>query len=269
MLNGNLSNHFLLGLAQAGLAAVMVIAAMLLARRRQIHVERETLIALLRGLAQVIAVGFVFIVLLRGPRWTSGIILACMMVVAAMTSARRAKSIPGAFQTSLCAIAVGAGLIIVVMVLSGVIARTITALVPVGSMLIASAMNSNALALDRFRAEVESHVGEIEAALALGASPAAAVARYVQISYRASLIPPLNNLRYLGHRLDSRADDRHAALRLATALCGGISVRGDRHDVCRVGIDLLDQHRPDSRPRLYPGAAVAAAGQDGLTPDRL
>ena len=121
VLNGNLSDHLLLGLAQAGLAAVMVIAAMLLARRRQIHVERETLIALLRGLAQVIAVGFVFIVLLRGPRWTSGVILALMMVVAAATSARRAKSIPGAFQTSLCAIAVGAGLIIAIMVLSGVI----------------------------------------------------------------------------------------------------------------------------------------------------
>jgi len=52
VLNGSLSDHLLLGLAQAGLAAVMVIAAMLLARRRQIHVEQETLIALLRGLAQ-------------------------------------------------------------------------------------------------------------------------------------------------------------------------------------------------------------------------
>ena len=198
MLNGNLSQHLRLGLEQAGLAVLVVLVTMLLVRRRQIHVERETVTALARGLGQVIAVGFVFILLLRGPLWTTGIILAAMIVVAAWTSARRAKSIPGAFQTSLCAIAAGAGLIIAIMAASRIIAHTITALIPVGSMLIASAMNSNALALDRFRAEVESHVGEIESALALGAAPAAAVARFVQISFRASLIPPLNNLRTLG-----------------------------------------------------------------------
>ncbi len=198
MLNGSFSHSLFLGLAQAGLAAAMVIAAMLLARRRQIHVERETLIALLRGLAQVVAAGSVLVVLLHGPRWTGGTILLLMMVVAAATSARRARSIPGAFQTSLCAIAAGAGLVIAIMVLTGVVAPAITTLVPVGSMLIAGAMNSNALALERFRAEVESHVGEIEAALALGASPSAAVARLVRISYQSSLIPPLNNLRTLG-----------------------------------------------------------------------
>jgi putative ABC transport system permease protein len=197
MLQGSL-NHLFLGLAQAGLAAVMSLAVMLLARRREIHVERETVVALVRGLAQIIAVGSVLIVLLRGPQWIGGLILALMMVLAAATSARRAKRIPGAFQASLVAIAVGAGLVVAIMVLSGIIARSITALVPVGSMLIAAAMNTNALALDRFRAEVQSHVGEIESALALGASPPAAVARFVQTSYRASLIPPLNNLRTLG-----------------------------------------------------------------------
>ena len=243
MLNGSLSDHLLLGLAQAGLAAVMVIAAMLLARRRQIHVERETLIALLRGLAQVIAVGFVFIVLLRGPRWTSGVILALMMVVAAATSARRAKSIPGAFQTSLCAIAVGAGLIIAIMVLTGVIARTITALVPVGSMLM-----------------VEGLAQPL---------PGRGLARGGGGALRADLLPrqphsPAQQPAHLGHRLDSGTDDRHAALRLASAVCGGVSVRGDRHDVCRLGLDLPDQHRPDSRARLHPGAAVAAARQGGV-----
>jgi putative ABC transport system permease protein len=191
-------NHILLGLAQAGLAAAMSLVVMLLARRRQIHVEGETVIALVRGLAQVIAVGSVLIVLLKGPQWTSGVILALMMVLAATTSARRAKRIPGAFQASLVAIAIGAGLVVGIMVLSGIIARSITALVPVGSMLIAAAMNANALALDRFRAEVQAHVGEIESALALGAAPETAVSRFVQISYHASLIPPLNNLRTLG-----------------------------------------------------------------------
>jgi putative ABC transport system permease protein len=197
MLQGSL-NHLLLGLAQAGLAVAVSLVVMLLARRREIHVERETVIALTRGLAQIIAVGSVLIVLLRGPQWTSGAILALMIVLAAATSARRAKRIPGAFQASLVAIAIGAGSVVSIMVACGIIARSITALVPVGSMLIAAAMNTNALALDRFRSETQSHVGEIESALALGAVPEAAITRFVQISYGASLIPPLNNLRTLG-----------------------------------------------------------------------
>ncbi len=59
-------------------------------------------------------------------------------------------------------------------------------------------MNTTALALDRFRAEVEAHTGQIEAGLALGAAPAAVVAPYVQAAVQASLIPSLNNLRSLG-----------------------------------------------------------------------
>jgi putative ABC transport system permease protein len=65
-------------------------------------------------------------------------------------------------------------------------------------MIIANAMNTNALALERFRSEVESHVGEIESALALGAAPDVSVSRAVQQSFSASLIPALNNLRSLG-----------------------------------------------------------------------
>ena len=61
-----------------------------------------------------------------------------------------------------------------------------------------NAMNTNALALDRFRGEVESHVGQIEAALALGAGPQNTVAPYVQAAVQASLIPRIDSLRSLG-----------------------------------------------------------------------
>jgi putative ABC transport system permease protein len=186
------------GLAQAGLASVAAIAVMLLARTRRIHLESETLVALVRGLAQIVIVGSILAVLLRGPRWTSAFILAAMMVAAAATSARRAKRIPGAFQASLYGIAAGAGLLIAVMALAGAVDTAITTLVPVGSMLIANAMNANGLALDRFRSEVHAHVGQVESALALGAAPEVAVAPYIQDSYQASLIPAIDNLRSLG-----------------------------------------------------------------------
>ncbi len=105
---------------------------------------------------------------------------------------------PGAFQVSAWSIACGAGSVIALMTWLGVIDTAITALVPVGSMLIANAMNTNGLALNRLRGDVLAHVGEIETALALGAEAKSSLAPYVQASYEASLIPAIDSLRSLG-----------------------------------------------------------------------
>ena len=187
-----------LGLAQSAAAALVALCVVLLARRRGIHLESETMIAMLRGLVQIIAVGSVLLLLLRGPRWTSVFLLMAMIAAAGATSARRAKNVPGAFRVSAWSIAMGAGSVIVLMTWLGVIDTAITALVPVGSMLIANAMNTNGLALNRFRADVLAHVGEIETALALGADAKASLAPYVQASFEASLIPAIDSLRSLG-----------------------------------------------------------------------
>jgi len=192
-----LSSRLMLGLAQAGIAAAASMVVVLFARRRNIHLESELFIALVRGVAQIVAVGSVLVLLLRGPRWTSGIILAGMMLAAASTSSRRAK-VPGAFQVSLYAIFAGAGSVIALMTCARVIDSAITALVPVGSMLVANAMNTNSLALNRFKADVQSHVGQIESALALGAGAEQTVTPYVEASFRASLIPAIDSLRSLG-----------------------------------------------------------------------
>jgi|SRR5579884_3197974 len=199
MLNELAGNHrIILGLAQALTASLLALGVAMLAHSRGIRLFGDTAVALLRGLAQMIAVGFIFVLLLRGPRWISPFVLAAMIMAAAATSARRARRYPGAFRMSLIAIAGGAGVVIALMTLLGVISTAVSALIPVGSMLIASAMNANALALDRFRSEVESHIGEIESALALGAAPAVTVRDPVQNALRASLIPPIDNLRSLG-----------------------------------------------------------------------
>ncbi|HXZ32277.1 MAG TPA: ABC transporter permease [Terriglobales bacterium] len=192
------SNPLSLGLAQAGVAALSALLVVLIASRRQIHLETEAVVAMLRGLAQIVAVGSILLLLLRGPRWTSVFLLAGMMVAAGAISARRAKGMPDAFRVSTCSIACGAGSVIALMTWLGVIDNAITALVPVGSMLIANAMNTNGLALNRFRSDVLAHSGEIETALALGAEANTSVAPYVQASFEASLIPAIDSLRSLG-----------------------------------------------------------------------
>src|SRR5215471_1880106 len=198
MLKHLFSNQLQLGLAQAAAAAFLACIVILIARRRQIHLESETVIALIRGLVQIMAVGSILVVLLRGPRWTGGLLLLAMIIAAGATSAKRARGIPGSFKVSTYSIACGAGSVIAVMTWLGVIDTPITALIPIGSMLIANAMNTNGLALNRFRSEVLAHVGEIETALALGADGKTSVAPYTQVSFEASLIPAIDSLRSLG-----------------------------------------------------------------------
>ena len=187
-----------LAMAQAAVSIVLATGVILLARRWDIHLERETIVALIRGLVQVVAVGSVLLVLLQGPGWISIFVLLAMIVAAASIAARRARGIPGAFWVSLVGIGVGSGLVIVSMTWLGVIDPAVSVLIPVGSMVIANAMNTNGLALDRFRSEVDAHVGQIEAALALGADPQQTVTPYVQASIQASLIPRIDSLRSLG-----------------------------------------------------------------------
>src|SRR5713226_5674193 len=198
MLKAIFTNQLALGCTQAAAATLLALLVMLIARTREIHLERETIVALIRGIVQIIAVGSIFLLLLRGPAWTSVLLLAAMIVAAAATSTQRAGEMPGTFQVSLYAIAAGSGAVIALMIWAGVIDTTMTSLVPIGSMLISNAMNTNSLTLNRFRSEVESHFGLIETALALGAASKQSVSSYVQLSFEASLIPAIDSLKSLG-----------------------------------------------------------------------
>jgi putative ABC transport system permease protein len=193
-----LSAEILSGLGQALIAGMLVMGVTLLARTRAIHMEREVLVALLRGILQIVAVGSILVLVLQGPGFTSILILLAMMLAAATIASRRAKGIAGAFQVSLYGISFGSGLVIALMTACGVIETEMTSLIPIGSMLIANAMNSNALALDRFKGEVQAHTGEIEAGLALGADPKLVVTPYVRAAVHASMIPRVDTLRSLG-----------------------------------------------------------------------
>jgi putative ABC transport system permease protein len=115
MLNLLFKDQLQLGLVQAAVAAFAALIAILLARTQAVHLERDTVVALLRGAIQIVAVGSVLVILLPARRWTAGFMLAGIMVAAGATSQKRAKGLPGAFKVSTCSIAFGAGSVIAVM----------------------------------------------------------------------------------------------------------------------------------------------------------
>jgi len=193
-----LHSDIAMGLAQAAGAIVLCAVVVLLCRRFAVHVERETAISLGRGLVQMVFVGMVLAVLLHGNLLVGVLILLGMTFAAAVTTSRRARDIKGSLLLVFYAIAAGSGVVIAVMLVTGTLTADIAVLVPVGSMIIANAMNACAQSVERFRADVTAHVGQIEAGLALGADPGVAVAPYVQSAVYASLLPRLDMLKSLG-----------------------------------------------------------------------
>jgi putative ABC transport system permease protein len=193
-----LHSDIAMGMAQAAGAIVLCAVVVLLCRRFAVHVERETAISLGRGLVQMVFVGMVLAVLLHGNLLVGVLILLGMTFAAAVTTSRRARDIKGSLLLSFYAIAAGSGVVIAAMLATGTLTTDIAVLVPVGSMIIANAMNACAQSVERFKSDVAAHVGQIEAGLALGAESRVTVAPYVQSAVYASLLPRLDMLKSLG-----------------------------------------------------------------------
>ena len=70
--------------------------------------------------------------------------------------------------------------------------------IPVGSMVIFFAMRESGVALERLKSDLLKSKGEIEAALALGATPTRSIQVLLRDSFRASLVPTINRVAVLG-----------------------------------------------------------------------
>lgn len=186
------------GFVQIAIAAALTAVVLGIIYARQLGFEREVVAMAVRGLVQVVAAGAVISLLLAAHLAWAAVVLAFMIVVAAYISYKRGTALPGVFGTSLASIGFGAGLTIVAMAAAGAIEMTMRDLLVIGSMVIANAMQTNSLALDRFTGEIASNRAEIEALLSVGASPDEAVTEYVSTSVYAALIPTIDGIKSLG-----------------------------------------------------------------------
>lgn len=187
-----------LGLCQAVVVCVLALTVAWLGHLRKVELGRETAVALLRGLLQMLAIGLVLVWLLRGAAWWSVPTLAAMCAAAAWMAQSKVDSVPHAYWLCLRAIGTGSAVVIAIMAMTHVIAYKATALVPLGSMIIANSMNSCSQVLERYASDLKLNAGRVEAALALGASASQAALPYAKNSTIAALIPSLNSLRSLG-----------------------------------------------------------------------
>ena len=153
-----------------------------------------------RAAAQLVLVGYALLLIFDSEAslvW-AWIWVAAMIVFASETFRRRTPEVPT--QIWLGVVAFGSASLVGLAVVFGLGIFELTArtLVPVAGMLIGNSLGATVLAARRLVEDVRDKRDEVEARLALGLAPLAAVHPTVRSSIRTALIPQIERTKALG-----------------------------------------------------------------------
>lgn len=149
-----------------------------------------------RGALQLAAVSLVLAAALA-HLWSSFLVLVVMFGAAAVTAGRRARAGRSAAWLAF-ALASGVGVVVPLMLVSGVVPLTGVALVPIGGIVLGNAMTATALAAKRGLDAIDQRWGEVEAGLSLGFSVRDARMEVVGPAASDALLPGLDQTRTVG-----------------------------------------------------------------------
>jgi putative ABC transport system permease protein len=185
-----------------GLAAslLMVAAVGALSWRQRLRLERDLVVAVVRSLAQLLAVGAALGLIVDKDTWIgwSFIWVAAMVVFAAVTVSRRAPRLPGVLGVAFLAIgasaACGLGLLFVVGIFP-VEGRTV---VPLAGMVVGNSLAAGVVAVRRLTDAVAERRADLEARLALGLPWRDASRPLVRNLLRLAIAPDVERIKALG-----------------------------------------------------------------------
>ena len=184
------------GLALFVLCAVMVACTAAVYRIARLGNPMTAPWAAARGALQLAAVSLVLAAAL-GRLWSSFLVLAVMFGAAAFTAGRRAKAGRSAAWLSV-ALASGVGVVVPLMLVSGVVPLEGVAIVPIGGIVLGGAMTATALAAKRGLDAIDQRWGEVEAGLSLGLSVRDARMEVIGPAASDALLPGLDQTRTVG-----------------------------------------------------------------------
>ena len=185
-----------------GLAAslVLVVVTLVLSRWRGLRLERDVVVATVRALVQLLAVGAVLGVVLAddAPLALAWAWVAVMIGVATWTVADRLPQIERSWRITLPALTTSTAAALLVVFGLGIFPLDATAIVPVGGMLIGNAMKDLIIASQRIVAELSDKRADVEARLALGQPWTQASRPHVRAALRTALTSQIESTKAVG-----------------------------------------------------------------------
>jgi putative ABC transport system permease protein len=191
-----------LGAVEVALLLVPVVALAALSVALGLGQVRRISIATARALVQLVAVGLVIGFVFRSATWYWVLgLLVVMTLVAGFTAARQTgrAALRSAWPLSAILGAVTAvSLVYYTQVVVGISSWDPRYVIPLGGMMLGNAMTSATLAVERLVSDLTRGSAEVEAYLALGASPWQASLPIFRRAVAASLTPTINAMLVVG-----------------------------------------------------------------------
>jgi putative ABC transport system permease protein len=239
-----------IGYEEVALSLVLVAVAVAISWRRKAGLEGDMLVATFRSFAQLLAVGFVLEWVFGGGRgWVTPLVLGIMIATATLTSAGRAKRVPGARTIAVLALSVATAATLGVLLALRIVPAEPRSAIPLGSMIISNAMNTASLVMTRLRDDLASHRREVEARLSLGQPSSEAGAPWHRVALRTGLLPIVDNTKVVG------------LVALPGAMTGMLLAGADPSDAIRLQLVVMYM--------ILAGNALAALVAGQLTLRRL
>ncbi|KOY81747.1 iron export ABC transporter permease subunit FetB [Lysinibacillus macroides] len=181
------------------LTLIFVCIPLLLSKTLKLGLEKDTLIATVRSIVQLLAVGYILKFVFNANSYSYIFLMVALMIIVATLNARKKgagiKGITWKIALTLVAIE-----IVTQGVLLGfhIVPATAQYIIPISGMLIGNSMVLSILFLNRFIAEITSHKNEMELILSLGGTPKQAIHRQLISAIKASMIPTIESQKTIG-----------------------------------------------------------------------
>ncbi|MTD31368.1 iron export ABC transporter permease subunit FetB [Planomicrobium sp. YIM 101495] len=181
------------------LTLIFVLIPLLLSKTFGLGLERDTLIATVRSIIQLLAVGYVLKFVFDSESLLYVFLMVALMIVAATHNARnKGASIKGITWKVALALVTVEVLTQGILIGFGITPATAQYIIPISGMVIGNSMVLSILFLNRFTSEVESRKPETDLILSLGGTPKQAIDRPLLSSIKASMIPTIESQKTVG-----------------------------------------------------------------------
>jgi len=181
------------------LTLIFVLIPLILSKTLQLGLEKDTLIATVRSIIQLFAVGYVLQFIFDSGNILYIFLMVALMIGAAVQNARKkGASIRGITWKLVLTFVVIEVLTQGILLGLQITPPTAQYIIPLSGMVIGNSMVLGILFLNRFTSEVASRREETELILSLGGTPKQAIQRSLLASIKASTIPTIESQKTIG-----------------------------------------------------------------------
>lgn len=178
---------------------LLVTVAGAIAYRQRLGVTRELVVAAARAAVQLVTAGALLRILFQrsGLLGAAGWIVA-MIMIAGQVAGRRGAGLPAARAAATSGVGASTAVTLATLLAGRVIAAETRVIVPVGGMIVSSAMLAAGGALRRLNDEVRQSQTAIEARLSVGQTGREAISPHRRAALRTALIPAIDSTKIVG-----------------------------------------------------------------------